>query len=112
MAEIKICHIDEIADPGSLEIEAPCGNQESGMFIVKMQGRLNAYVNSCPHTGVALNWMPDQFLYYAGELIQCAMHGALFRPENGFCVHGPCQGQSLVPVALSVREGEVFIGCD
>lgn len=111
MSEFRVCHVDELDDPGSLEVELSCAGETTGVFVVKLQGRLHAYVNSCPHTGVPLNWLPDQFFDYSGELIQCALHGARFRPWDGYCVWGPCQGQSLAPVPVSVRNNQVYVAC-
>ena len=56
---------------------------------------VNAYLNSCPHRGIPLNWQPDMFLDEDSELIHCSSHGARFRVGDGFCVSGPCAGQSL-----------------
>jgi nitrite reductase/ring-hydroxylating ferredoxin subunit len=42
--------------------------------------------------------------------ILCATHGAEFRIEDGYCVLGPCTGQSLEPVAVKLRDGNVV--CD
>ncbi|MGD8546628.1 MAG: Rieske 2Fe-2S domain-containing protein [Thiohalophilus sp.] len=111
MREFRVCHIDEISDPGGLEAELSCEDESSRIFVIKMHGKVYAYINSCPHTGVSLNWLPDQFLDHSETLIQCSMHGAQFRPADGYCVWGPCQGQSLKPVSLHVRDGEVFVTC-
>jgi nitrite reductase/ring-hydroxylating ferredoxin subunit len=54
--------------------------------------------------------LPDQFLDIDGGFIQCSVHGALFQIENGFCVRGPCAGQSLQPVALEISDGQVYLG--
>jgi nitrite reductase/ring-hydroxylating ferredoxin subunit len=37
------------------------------------------------------------------------MHGALFRPEDGFCVSGPCAGESLKQLKLELRDGAVWL---
>jgi nitrite reductase/ring-hydroxylating ferredoxin subunit len=68
-----------------------------------------AYRNRFPHTGAPQHWRPGQFLDLTGELIQCALHGALFLPETGECVHGPCLGAHLVPVRVILNEGWVLI---
>ncbi|GAB2790130.1 hypothetical protein GCM10027040_15510 [Halomonas shantousis] len=52
-----------------------------------------------------LEYRPNVFLEPGGELIQCAMHGALFLPESGECVYGPCQGRSLTAVGLAIDAG-------
>lgn len=58
-----------------------------------------------------LDWQPHQFLDERGELIQCAIHGALFAIETGLCLRGPCAGRSLqaLPVQLT-DEGLLVLG--
>ena len=70
------------------------------IFIVPAETGVVAYRNSCPHTGVNLEWRPDQFLDDGGEFIQCSTHGAKFRIHDGYCVFGPCNGRSLKSVCL------------
>ena len=41
------------------------------------------YVNSCPHLGSPLDWVPNRFLSADGRHVLCATHGALFRIEDG-----------------------------
>ena len=42
-------------------------------------------------------------------LIQCSKHGALFRMEDGFCVEGPCEGESLKKLRCKTLEGVVYL---
>lgn len=72
------------------------------LFGVRRQGRVYLYRNRCPHRGIGLNWEADQFLDPSAQLIACAHHGALFVPESGECVAGPCTGDALQ--ALDCRE--------
>lgn len=65
------------------------------LLAVRQQGRVYLYENRCPHRGVPLEWVADQFLDHSGSLLQCSTHGALFLIDNGECVAGPCAGQSL-----------------
>lgn len=67
------------------------------------------YRNSCPHYGAPLDWKPDSFLSYDKDLILCSMHDALFTIDDGVCVAGPCPGQSLTPINIEVRDGNLFI---
>jgi nitrite reductase/ring-hydroxylating ferredoxin subunit len=71
------------------------GEEEREGFVVRSGGRLHAYRNACPHTGAPLNWSPNRFLTEDGDYLICALHGALFRIEDGLCVAGPCHGQRL-----------------
>lgn len=102
---IRLCHIDEIHDPGSKGFEL----EGKGVFAVRRDGLVRVYHNRCPHLGVALEWLEDQFLDIGKEYVQCATHGALFRIDDGDCVYGPCQGQRLEPVAMEIVGGEIMI---
>ena len=105
----RICRRDEIPDPGSKEFSLanPAGSVDG--FIVRRDDRLSAFINRCPHTGVTLNWLPDQFLDPDAGFIQCSLHGALFRLDDGFCVHGPCVGRSLQRLELELRGEEIWV---
>ncbi len=78
-------------------------------FAVKKQNKIYVYQNSCPHIGVALEWVEDQFLDSSHTMIQCANHGALFVIESGACVAGPCTGQKLTAVKFNVVNGFICL---
>lgn len=105
-----LCPLAELGDTDSRGFEFDAG--ENGLvrvFVVQKDGVLAAYRNRCPHTGAPLEWQADQFFDLDNSFIQCAIHGALFRPEDGYCVRGPCAGQSLEPVELAVIDGHLQI---
>jgi len=78
-------------------------------FLINWDGRIHAYQNSCPHTGVTLNWAPNQFMDIEQRFIQCGLHGALFEPDTGLCIHGPCLGQSLQAIRVITRDGQIYL---
>jgi len=73
---------------------------DTELFVVKHDGLLYAYINRCPHLGIALEWLEDQFLDVEKQFIHCSTHGALFLIDSGECVSGPCQGEFLEPVEI------------
>ena len=81
-------------------------------FLIRRGGEVRAYRNHCPHLGIQLNWMPDQFLDFSGQHIVCAMHGALFRTNDGLCVFGPCIGRCLEQLPVRVQEDEIVLFLD
>lgn len=78
-------------------------------FLINWEGQIHAYRNQCPHTGVNLDWAPNQFLDINERFIQCSLHGALFEPRSGFCIHGPCLGQSLTSIPIQIRDGQICL---
>lgn len=80
-------------------------------FALRVEGRVVAYRNECPHTGGELDWNEGDFLDAEGRLIVCATHGALFEPSSGRCVSGPCRGASLESVAVC-DDGESVVAAE
>ena len=99
-----LCHINDINNNQGK------GFNLDGLQIVaiKKYDQIHIYKNSCPHLGIQLEMVPDQFLDSSDSLIMCSMHGALFRIEDGYCVSGPCLDQSLQAIPFRI-EGEHII---
>lgn len=109
MTDITLCQMDYIPEQGCKGLRLATSNStEADLFAIKKDGGLYLYRNRCPHLGVALEWLPDQFLDRDGEFIQCATHGALFRVEDGLCISGPCSGESLQALPFRI-EGKSII---
>ena len=107
-AGVRLCALDEIADPGAKGFSYREGDQLFFGFLVRQAGRLRGYIDRCPHAGLPLSHAPDRFLTRQADLILCSSHGALFRIEDGFCVAGPCAGLALRPWPVTVEDGEVL----
>lgn len=101
----RLCESDQLVEGQSRGIEV----DGQSLILVRRRGRVYAYGNRCPHTGVNLDWLPDQFLDTSGDYLQCAVHGALFRIEDGYCVRGPCAGDALRRVAVREARGEILL---
>ena len=100
-----LCHQDEIAEGKSKGFQI----EQTFLFAVKKNGNIYLYENSCPHLGIQLEWQPDEFLDIDASMIQCSSHGALFRIEDGQCLLGPCQGQSLISMDFTIQNGQINI---
>ena len=111
-----LCRLDDIpegeargfaVDPAELgEPEEP-GGRPLDLLIARRGEAVFGYVNSCPHVGSPLDWTPDRFMSPDRRHLMCGTHGALFRIEDGFCVHGPCAGKQLRPIALVLSQDGV-----
>ena len=105
-----LCRLDEIEDGEARGFTIGAGSEARDIFVVREGERVFGYVNSCPHIGTPLDWVPDQFMTADGGHIICATHGALFQIEDGICIGGPCHGDRLktveVAVTWTVRTGD------
>lgn len=86
----------------------PDDTGQDSVFVVRYRGTLRAWRNACPHVdGAPMAWRKDAYMNAAGTHIVCAAHGALFDPDSGDCVQGPCLGRRLTPVELRTTSNSV-----
>lgn len=102
----KLCRLDEITAGVARGFPV---NGRSVIVVRNRSGAVTAWLNRCPHLGVPLNWQNDDFMDAEGTLLRCATHGALFEPDTGLCVLGPCRGESLWSLDCEIRDGDVLI---
>jgi nitrite reductase/ring-hydroxylating ferredoxin subunit len=103
----------DLVDGGSgvrFEVEGTSGRLPA--FAIRWHGRVHAYLNVCPHQGSELDWLPGAFLDIGSNHLICATHGALFEPDSGRCVGGPCNGETLVPLHVEETDGDVILEVD
>ena len=84
------------------------GGRDLEALLVNYQGNHFAYVNRCPHTGITLDWVNNQFFSSDSRYIMCATHGAVFEPPSGECIWGPCVGLSLQSLPIEIDDGQIY----
>ena len=85
-------------------------DRETECFILNYNGKLFAYMNSCRHVPMTMDWVENQFLNEDGRYILCATHGAAYEPDTGECVFGPPCGQFLARIPLEIVGDDVIAG--
>lgn len=104
----KICDYNGLAESSCREFSVKNGVFNNDAFLIYYKQRCYAYENSCPHTGVNLNWQDEQFFSFDGLYLQCSLHGALFEPESGLCIRGPCKGAKLKAINVLIENDVVY----
>ena len=94
-AGVTLGALDDISDGKARNYVLKIGEAYFHGFIVREGERVYGYVDRCPHAGMPLAEELDEYLTPQGDLIACSWHGALFRISDGYCLGGPCAGQSL-----------------
>ncbi len=79
------------------------------ILIARQEDAIYGYINACPHTGINLDWVKDQFLDHESKYLQCATHGALFQIHDGYCVFGPCRSESLQQLELVEKDEHLYV---
>ena len=105
---IRLCSLSDIPDADARGFEVSMGKDDVLILVVRKGDHVHGYRNSCPHVGVPLDTEPDRFFDLTGQYLQCSYHGAIFVPETGQCVRGPCRGSHLETIPLHVLGGFVF----
>ncbi|SAL43909.1 Rieske (2Fe-2S) domain-containing protein [Caballeronia udeis] len=98
---VPLCILEDVPDGGGLEARAE-------VVVLRRGDSAWAYRNVCPHFSIPLNYEPNTFWAYGGELLMCAHHSAMFRFEDGVCVDGPCLGARLTPVPIRIEGRRIF----
>jgi nitrite reductase/ring-hydroxylating ferredoxin subunit len=110
--ERVICRVSDLDATGSRAFTMGAGPWPLRGFVVRVRDQIRAYVNRCPHASHPLNLQPHKFLTPDGALILCNSHGALFEKDTGYCVAGPCAGQSLTTLPIAIDGSYVVLGDD
>lgn len=109
-AGVALCALADLPDPGARNFVLEIGTKRFHGFVVRRGEVVTGYVDRCPHMGLPLAKILDAYLTDDAALIQCDWHGALFQPEDGLCLAGPCIGQRLTPWPVKVAGGLVRTG--
>ena len=105
-----LCRLADLPADGCREFRLGGGDWPLRGFVLRVGAELRAYVNRCAHLQYPLNYRPNEFLSPDARMIVCCVHGALFEKLTGYCVAGPCTGQSLTSLPLRIELGYVLLG--
>lgn len=78
-------------------------------FVIRFNGRVHAYLNECGHVPAELDWMPGEFFDHSKLYLICSIHGALYAPDSGQCLGGPCRGNGLRPLMVREADGMIWL---
>lgn len=104
-----LCHVTQLPENGARGFDTESAGQAT-IFVLRRGDQVRAWRDRCPHHGTPLPWRKDAYLNAAGDRVVCSAHGALFEPESGLCVQGPCLGERLraLPCTLT-DDGELLL---
>jgi nitrite reductase/ring-hydroxylating ferredoxin subunit len=102
---VRICASKDLVDGGAgVRRAAKVGAEEVVVFFVRYDGRAFGYLNRCAHVPMELDWAEGQFFESSGLYLMCATHGAIYAPDTGKCVGGPCRGARLRALRVEERD--------
>ncbi len=108
-SERLICPSNALGDGGlGVRFDVERGGETLPAFAVRFRGVVHAYVNECRHQCTELDWNPGEFFDAERLYLICATHGALYQPDTGLCIDGPCRGARLSTVAVVEHDGGIY----
>lgn len=107
--ERLICATDDLLDGGTgIRFEVRYEGVARPAFAIRWRGEVHGYVNECRHQQSELDWEAGDFFDVAKLYLVCATHGALYAPDSGLCIAGPCRGARLQAVMLAEHHGGIY----
>jgi nitrite reductase/ring-hydroxylating ferredoxin subunit len=106
--DARIAAVEELPAEGSLLFTVRDGFDREEAILVALADGVAAWRNYCQHwTDVRLDKGSGVTLR-EGEIV-CGKHGATFRPDDGYCTFGPCEGAYLDEIEVTVADGAVYL---
>ena len=107
-AAIELCPSGDLAEGGlAVSFDVVIDGEHCRAFAIRFEGRAHAYLNRCTHVAMELDWQPGRIFDDTGQWLLCASHGAVYAPDTGEGVAGPCQG-GLFKIELTEADGVVW----
>lgn len=105
-----ICACSAIADSGKgvrFNFKRKGGSVTA--FALRYRGRVYDYINRYAHMGLELDRVESEFFDVLGLYLICSAHGAMYAPNTGLCVAGPCKGAGLERLAVEEKDSKVYL---
>jgi nitrite reductase/ring-hydroxylating ferredoxin subunit len=108
-----LCHYQDLVNNPVQILSLPSSENNRDSVILTLHGdSIRAFRNQCPHAWVPLDLASPDILSGCKQYLQCSSHFAQFRKQDGYCIYGPCQGQSLQKVDVVVDKDKIFLRQD
>ena len=96
-------------DPSTVKFYFELDQRKRSGFVVKKDQKYFVYLNECQHLDVELDWQENDFFEEEKKYIVCATHGAIYEPDSGLCIAGPCKGAYLKKIAYTENDNNIII---
>ena len=107
--KIKIAVESFKKDPSSVKFNFLTNGEKMTGFALLFDGSYYVYKNQCQHLPVELDWEENEFFDKDNKFIVCATHGALYQPQSGVCVAGPCNGKNLIAMPYEIANDFIVV---
>ncbi len=79
------------------------------LVLLGSDGAPRCYLNECRHLPIPIDLGSKRYLTNDKRHLLCGTHGALYRPDDGVCVSGPCLSLALTTLPLIEEDGVLYV---
>lgn len=105
----ELARLDALPDPGAVLVRFERGETWGGVIVTRVGAHVAAFLNRCPHAGYPMERPDGRMVVQQGRFLVCTAHGASFTLTDGACAGGPCNGEALARIAVTVADGVVRV---
>ena len=95
-----LCRRGDLDATGAKEVVLDHQGRRVSLLVARHGTGVVAYLNTCPHARMPLNWKSDRFFDLSNTHLFCSNHVAYFDVATGACFRGPAKGKSLTRVKV------------
>jgi len=106
---VEVAAVDELLPGQHKNFELDVNGVRQPGVLINYQGDFHAYLNVCPHVGVRLDAASNGVFNADGSYLICREHWALFEPETGVCISGPCPIAPLSKLVVQIKGAVVCV---
>ncbi|MDX2129388.1 MAG: Rieske (2Fe-2S) protein [Chloroherpetonaceae bacterium] len=106
----EVVAVDELDEGKSILFSIKIGESLREGFLIKHNDEIYAYLNICPHADVPIASEQKGAFTADKRYLICRTHWAMFHPETGVCVSGPCPIADLTRLKVVVDNDIIFVG--
>lgn len=92
--QVQICHLPRSS--------VNAKDTPFSLLLMRSGDAITAFANRCAHFGTPLAARQEQLIYQPHQHLQCNVHYARYRWQDGVCDQGECAGEALIPVPLHI----------
>jgi nitrite reductase/ring-hydroxylating ferredoxin subunit len=106
---VFVCSSSDLMEGGKgIRFPVTAFGEDTTGFVVRYKGTVYGYLNRCVHVPMELDWNEGEFFDMTGLYLMCSTHGAIYAPESGQCMGGPCRGGRLRRIMVIEKDNQVF----
>ena len=101
---VELVHLDALTDGQPLmhALSVPGAAKPFRVLLLRSGAQVRAFVNRCAHFGVPLAERQDLLIFQPHTSLSCNVHYARYRWDDGLCISGDCEGESLLAIPVEV----------